>query len=198
MGLERGDRRLFPPDAAEEFVIIRVEPCACIEFHGPGTEGLVHPDFRFERPAVRPEINQTIGIIFSERRYDHEAGTQCGGGFAGGELFPIECRAAEQIHGQAQAWIGRAGTGDCTLLFEHVAAHVSPGIRQHETNARRAPEQTERARIEQGSGVDLRVDVIQRQGGIDGDAAGGPEVTETQKIHAHWSRRVGARFEFLG
>src|SRR4051812_6039643 len=35
MGLERGDRRLFPPDAAEEFVIIRVEPCACIELHGP-------------------------------------------------------------------------------------------------------------------------------------------------------------------
>jgi hypothetical protein len=34
MGLKRGDRLLFPPDAAEEFVIIRVEPCARIEFQG--------------------------------------------------------------------------------------------------------------------------------------------------------------------
>src|SRR6476620_2223483 len=73
MGLKRGDRVLFPPGATEEVVIIRVEPCASIEFQRPGTEGLVHPDFRFERPAVRPEIDQPGGIIPTERRHDREA-----------------------------------------------------------------------------------------------------------------------------
>ena len=35
MGLKRGDRVLLPPGATEEVVIIRVEPCASIEFQGP-------------------------------------------------------------------------------------------------------------------------------------------------------------------
>src|SRR3954451_9311592 len=60
------------------------------------------------------------------------------------------------------------------------------------------PKQTERARIGQRTGIDLRVDVFQRQGWIDGDTAGGTEVTESQKIHPQWRRRVGAWFKLLG
>src|SRR5687768_17684676 len=73
MGLKRGDRLLFPPEPTKEIIIVRVEPCTSIEFQGPGTEGMVHPDFRFERPAVRPEIDQTIGTVLPEWRHDREA-----------------------------------------------------------------------------------------------------------------------------
>jgi hypothetical protein len=98
-GIERADLEGF---AVKEVIIISVETYTGCELQVQRIWGLGESDFRLERPAIRADIEQLVGVVLAERSRHLKARSNDEIRLVVTKLFKRERRPPIKQHGETQ------------------------------------------------------------------------------------------------
>ena len=124
----------------EVITIVGEYPGTRLGFREPISPRLRQADLGFEGPAVGADVDKTLRVILSSRRFNHEANPEYGGWLMSLELRQRERGAAQQVHCQPKPRIAQPGPGHLLVLLIDLPADIALKVGLHDgRTGRNAP-----------------------------------------------------------
>src|SRR5215204_1292387 len=197
MRLKRKQRLLLASISAEKIVIRREQPGAAGKLQRPFSERFRYSDFRFERPAVRADVNEAARVVLPGRNDYREACADKRFAFERCEFFRFHRRTAGQHLRYSDAHVAKPGTRNFALFFKDGSLYFAVNVRNENADVCLSPGKTERRGITERGRIKTDADIAQWKRRIGENVAALVSICEDDRLRPDRRARISARFNFL-
>ena len=183
--------------AALELVVVAEHPDAAVQVELPRPARPGQTDLGLGGPTVAADVDEPRGDILPGRRDHHHAHADARSTLARRELARRERLAADQHRRDTQPQVAHAGTRHRTTVLTDAARGLAPLVGRRDADARLPTSQREHAAEGGRHGVDLRLHIGERRGGIEHHVAARVAVAEHGEVGADRARGVRTRLDLL-